>query len=150
MRWPSRNGVQCDLDEGLGPLQPAIHEDCADHRLDHVADDIVAHIGAIFARLRAEPDVARQVERPADLGAGLPRHQHIVAAAHLAFGLVREALVQPVGDDQAEHPVAEKLKPLIGIAAMAAVGQRALEQLRLLGLAAERLADERGEVDHGW
>ena len=80
----------------------------------------------------------------ADLGAGFAGDQRIVAAAHLAFGLIGEALVKPVGDDQAEHPVAEEFEPLIGVAAMAAMGQRALEQLGILGLAAKCFADEGG------
>ncbi len=83
-------------DEGLGMVQPGIEEDRSEHRLDHIADHIVAQLGMIFARLLAEADVARQVERAADLGAGLAGHQRIVAAAHLAFGLAGEALVQPV------------------------------------------------------
>ena len=126
--WPSRKGAQWRFDEGFGPLEPAVEEDGADHGLDHVADDIVADVGAVLARLAAEADVARKVERPADLGAGLARHQRIVAPGHLPFGLAREALVQPVGDDQAEHPVAEELEPLVGVAAVAAMGQRPLEQ----------------------
>ena len=83
----------------------------------------------VLARLLAEPDVARQVERTADLGASFARHQRIVAAAHLALGLAGKTLVKPAGDDQAQHPVAEEFEPLIGFAAMAAMGQRALEQL---------------------
>ena len=138
--WPSRKGAQWRADKGLGALEPAIEENGADQRLDHVADDIVAQVGMVLARLLAEADVAREVERAADLGAGLARHQRIVAAAHLALGLAREPLVEPAGDDQAEHAIAEEFEPLIGVAAVAAVGQRALEQLGFAGLAAERFA----------
>ena len=59
----------------------------------------------------------REAELAADLGAGLARDQRIVAARQIAFGLVREALVEPARDDKAEHPVAEEFEPLVAVAA---------------------------------
>ena len=126
--WSSRKGAQCGADEGFGAAEPGVEVERADQRLDDVADDIVAEVGVVLARLLAEADVARQVDRAADFGAGLARDEGIVAAAHLAFGLAREALVEPRRDDQPEDAVAEEFEPLVGVAAMAAVGQRALEQ----------------------
>ena len=80
------------------------------------------------------PDQPRKAELAADLGAGLARDQGIVAPRHLAFGLVRVAVVERAGDDQAEHPVAEEFEPLVAVAAEARMGQRALEQLEVARL----------------
>ncbi len=48
-----------------------------------------------------------------------------------AFGLAREQLGQPLSHDQAEHAVAEELQPLVILRALAAMGQRAFEQVQL-------------------
>ena len=113
--------------ERLGAVKPGVEVERADQGLDHVADDIVAERSLILARLLAEADVARQVDRAADLGAGLARDEGIVTAAHLAFGLAGEAFVKPCGNDQPEHAIAKEFEPLIGVAAVAAVSQRTLE-----------------------
>ncbi len=46
----------------------------------------------------------RQAELAADLGAGLARDQRIVAARQIAFGLVREPLVEPARDRPGRAP----------------------------------------------
>ena len=71
--------VRCPggADEGLRGIEPGIEEQRPDQRLDDVADDIVALRGAVLAGLLAEPDVGGNTERPADLGAGLARHQGV-------------------------------------------------------------------------
>jgi hypothetical protein len=93
--------------------------------------------------------VAGQVQRVADVRARLPRHQRIVTPAHLAFRLAWKALVEPGCNHQAKHPVTKEFEPLIGVAAMAAVGQRTLEQLGLRRGGAKRLGNESGKFDQG-
>ena len=136
-------------DEGLGALDPAVEINGSKHRLGYIAHDIVAEVGMVFARLLAEPDESRNVESPSDVGAGFPRDQRIVAAAHLALGLVGEALIEPVRDHQPQDPVAEEFQSFIGFPAMATVGHRPFEQFRILGLAAQCFADEGRKFDHG-
>ena len=60
-------------DERLGGVEAGVEEQGADQRLDDVADDIVALVGAVVARLLAEPDERRKPDLAADLGAGLAR-----------------------------------------------------------------------------
>src|SRR5205085_9261231 len=79
-------------------------------------------------RLLAEAEVGRKPDLPRDLGADVPRHQRVQALGELALGLVRIGLYQPMGGDQAEHPVAEELQSLIMLASEARMGQRPLEQ----------------------
>ena len=70
--------------------------------------------------MRRRADLARH------LGADLPGHQRIEAARQLALGLAGKALVQPLGDRQPQHPVAQKLEPLVIGRALTAMRQRAL------------------------
>ena len=58
-------------------------------------------------------------------------------AAQLAFGELREARVELVGDRAAEHAVAEEFQPLVVVRAVAAVGERPFEQARV----AERVSE---------
>ena len=77
------------------------------------------------------------------------------ARPKLAFLLVREALGQPLGDQQAEHPVADEFQPLVRSGAAApraaparhspagdggAMGQRLAQQVRTGEVVAEQLA----------
>jgi hypothetical protein len=58
-----------------------------------------------------------------------------------AFRLAGEQFGQPLGHDQAEHPVAEEFEPLVILRALAAMGQRALEQVQV----GRRVAGGRGD-----
>ena len=131
-------------DEGARGIEAMFEEHRAEQRLDDVADDIVAGVGLILTRLLAEADEGRDGDRAANFGAAFARHQRIVAAAHLALGLLREAFVEPFGDDQPEDAVAEEFQPLIAVAAKAAVGQRALVKPGILERDAEQFDKEGG------
>jgi len=134
--------------EGLRGIEPMLEEQRPDQRFDDIADDIVAGVGLVLARLLAEPDVRRDADRAADLGAAFASHQRIVAAAHLAFGFEWETLVEPARDHQPEDAVAEEFQSLIAVAAVAAVGQRAFVQRFVPKVGAEQLGEE-AEVAHG-
>ncbi len=70
--------------------------------------------------------VLAERHRLGDLGAGLAAHEPRQAARQLALRALGKALDQHVGDDEAEHPVAEELEPLIGLRLLArASGDRA-------------------------
>src|SRR5688500_18306299 len=138
-----------EADEILGSIEARFEEQGADQRFDDVADDIVALGSPVLARLLAEPDVAGNAKLAADLGAGLARYKRIEALRHLAFGFVGEALVQPAGGDEAQHPVAEELQPVVAVPADAGVGDGALEQLEVAHLAPEDGLQEALEITHG-
>ena len=77
----------------------------------------------------AEPEAAR------DVGEGAHVDDGGAQLGQLALGQVGVGAVQRVGDDQAEHGVAEELQPLVGrqaavLVGVRAVGQGALEQAR--------------------
>ena len=58
-------------------------------------------------------------------------HEVGAHARQVAFVGIAEALEQQARDDQAEDGVAEKLEALVVVGAVAAVGQRALQQGRI-------------------
>jgi len=129
-------------DERPGGIIAAVEIQRADQTFDHIADDIVALGGEVLAGLAAEADLFGNAALAADVGASLARDERIVAAAHLALRLVGEALVEPLGDDQAEHPVTEEFEPLIGGPAGAAMGQRLLVERHVVRLVAQRGGEE--------
>ena len=131
-------------DEFVGLFETVIKEDRAQHRFDNVADDIFAHIGVIFARLPAEPDVRSQAQGMADVRASFPRYQRIVAAAHIAFGLAWKSFVKPAGNYQTEYAIAQKFEPLISVPAVTSMRQRPFEHVWIMWLPAKGLDDKRG------
>jgi hypothetical protein len=128
-------------DEGLGRIEPAFEIKGADQRLDRVAQHIVALHGAIVARLLAELEMGGDSDVAADIGAGLAADDRVQAPRQIALRLVGEDLVEPRAGDEAEHPVAQEFQPFIMVRAIAAMGQRALEQGEVAGLVAERFDD---------
>ena len=95
--------------------EPAVDIDGADHRFRDVAQNGVL-VGATGARFAvAEVELGAEVQLAGDGGAGLLAHEGVESAAEVALVGAREFPVDHVGDDQAEHPVAEELQPLIGV-----------------------------------
>jgi hypothetical protein len=66
-------------------------------------------------------------------------HQAGAQLGQLAFLQLREARVELVGDRAAEHAVAEEFEPLVVLRAVAAVGQRPLEETGIGELVAQQL-----------
>ena len=87
----------------------------------------------------AQPEFARH------FGTRHAGHQHDEALRQLPFAFLRELRAQPIGNDQAEHAVAEEFEPLIARSALAAMGQRAAKQGNVARLMAERVVDPGGE-----
>ena len=78
-----------------------------------------------------------------DLGEHLRAHHRGAQLGQLAFGQLRVLLVDEVGDDEAEHRVAEELEALVRLLdavlrAVRAVGQRAVEEAVVDEVPAER------------
>ena len=136
-------------DEALRRFEAAIDKQRADERFDDIPDDIVALCRAVLTRLLAEPHHLWNAEFAPDIGAGLARDEHVVAARQIAFGLFEVPVVKRARHDMAEHPVAEKLEPFVIFAlAEALVAERQLEQAEVLGLMAQPVADESGDITH--
>ena len=117
-------------------VEAAVEVDRAEQRLEGVGQDrgLVAAAGALLAA--AEPDVAAEVELAAHLGQRAHVDHRGAQLGQLALGQVGVVAVERVGDDQAEHGVAEELQPLVGrqaavLVGVGAVGQRPLQQARL-------------------
>ncbi len=132
-------------DESRRTLEAALKIKRADQRLDDVAEDIVAVGGAVLPRLLAEDHLAAEAKLARDLGAGLARDERVQPPRKLALRLLREQLVQPCRDGEAEHPIAEEFEALIILLPAAGMGERALEQRRI----ARRLAERRGQPGAG-
>src|SRR3546814_17628540 len=64
-----------------------------------------------------------QLDLPRHDGADGTRHQGVQPPRQLALGLCREALIEPARHHKAQHPVAQKLQPLIVRLAMAGMGE---------------------------
>ena len=96
--------------------------------------------------------VETDIER--DLRHRLAPHEIRHAARQMSFRLGREALPQEVGDHQAQHPVAEKFKPLVMALARTAPALAALQvdcarmgqRLGKQGRPGEDMADRRGKI----
>ena len=115
--------------------------------LGHEAQGCIAQQGVVVMQEKrrgavGHPDLAdgfgnaRQMRPQADLfahpRAGFPAHQRMQAAGEHAFGFLRVKRMQPFGDDQPQHPVAQKFQALVGVMAVGAgVGQGAAQKDRI-------------------
>ena len=83
---------------------------------------------AVVARLLAQPHVRGQADRARHLRARLPADQRVQSLRELALGGIARP-VQPFGDDEAEHAIAQEFQPLvIARGVHAAVSQRLAPQ----------------------
>src|SRR5262249_16477305 len=124
------------LDERRRGRISAVDEHPAHHRLPNVAAHAPA---AARVRLRCpEPDRRAEVDRPPYVRASLLAHEIGEPTRHFAFIGSCEGAKQHVGDDEAEHVIAEKFEPLVGGGAVARpaqrrnVGERLFEQRAIL------------------
>ena len=114
--------------------KPPDEVDRADHRLDGVGEDrgLLAAAGGLLAA--AELDVVAEPDRAADLGQRAGVDDGRAQLGQPALGEVGVGEVERLGDDDAEHRVAEELQALVGrqaavLVGVGAVRQGALEQL---------------------
>ena len=114
--------------------KPPAEVDRADHRLDGVGEDrgLVAAAGRLLAA--AELDVLAEADAAADLGQRAGVDDRGAQLGQPALGEVGVGAVERLGDDDAEHRVAEELQALVGrqaavLVGVRAVGEGALEQL---------------------
>ena len=138
----SISGSKSRCTTGRRPVEAAAEVDGADHGLDGVGEDrgLVAAAGGLLAA--AELDVLAEADAAADLGQRAGVDDRGAQLGQPALGEVGVGAVERLGDDDAEHGVAEELQPLVGrqaavLVGVRAVGQGALEQRsRVQGLEA--------------
>ena len=80
--------------ELFGGIITPVDQERADQRLHHIADNIVALVRAILARLLAKPHEGRKAKLAADIGAGLSSDQHVIAAREIAFRLATVPVIK--------------------------------------------------------
>jgi len=141
-------GAEGGAHDRLRRRRAAVEERRADDRLADIAKDrpLLATAGLRLAP--AEADVRPDAPEFGDLGAGFLAHQRRQPAREFALAVAGKILVNHMRDGEAEHAVAQKLQPLIGVLSLrrgADMGQRPAQQL----LVGEDMADlrlERGEI----
>ena len=104
---------QARRDEAARRLQAAIQIQRADQRLHRVGQHrrALAHAGAWLPRATpTAPPAARAARRSRPAPAARPDGR---AAGRARPPARRETLGQPLGDQQAEHPVADEFQPLV-------------------------------------
>ena len=100
--------------EGPRPLQPLIDGDRADQCLERPGQNPVTR--AVGDALTvAEHEITAQVHGPRPAHQRLRTHEGDAVAGQGALIGVRKATIQLFADDGAEHGVAEKLQPLVGL-----------------------------------
>src|SRR3954451_3778728 len=126
-------GVEEPVHEPGGLVEPEVEVDRAQERLEGVGEDrvLVVAAGRLLAAAQPhegpEPELAADLRQSAHVDHGGPQLGQLTLRQ---LGVVAE---KRVGDDQAEHGVAEELQPLVGgqpavLVGVGPVGQRAVEQ----------------------
>ena len=116
---------------GARGLEAAVEKRRADHRLQRVGEDRRPARAAALQLALAQQQLRAEVEAPRDRGERLLVDEVRAQPRELAFGQLRKLVVELERDDAVQHAVAEELQPLVVGRAVAAVGQRAAQQLRL-------------------
>ena len=101
----------------VGRLIAAVDKHRPDQRLAGVRQDGGAQAPAGMRFRIAELERGPKIHRARHLGAGFLAHQIGEPARQLAFVGLRESAIEHVGNDQAEHMVAEEFQPLIAVGA---------------------------------
>src|SRR4051794_15205233 len=120
--------VEQQVDDLGGALEAAGEVDRPDHRLDGVGQDrrLLAASGGVLAA--AELDVGAEPDRAADAGQRAGIDDRRAELGQMALGEVGVGAVEGLGDDDAEHGVAEELEALVGRQAAVLVGVRAVRE----------------------
>src|SRR3546814_4318779 len=96
-------------DESGRAAQAGLQVECADQRLDDIAQHIVAVGGAVVAGLLSADHLPSDPERTLDLGPGPARDEHVEPPRELAFRVLGKELVTPGRHDTSESAGAEDI-----------------------------------------
>ena len=108
----------------------------ADDRLQAVGQDGLLRPAAGVLLALADEDEVVHAQAAGDLREARLADDEALDPRQLPFRLVREGFVEVLGDDEAEHGVAEELQPLVVLPVLArlvgerAVGERLVEELQ--------------------
>jgi len=106
-----------------GRIQSAITIDGADDRLEGVGKNGVAAKTAALQLARPQTQVVAEGIFARHPGQGLALDQGGAKTGEHTLGLAGKALTQSIGDDEAEHGIAEKFQSFVVGGTLAAVGQ---------------------------
>ena len=119
-----QHGVEEQVHQGGCALEAAGEVDGPDQRLDGVGEDrgLLSSAGGLLAL--AQEDVRPEVDGERDLGERPRVHHGSPQLGQPALGEVGMGQVERLGDDHAEHRVAEELQALVGrqVAVLVGVG----------------------------
>ena len=121
-----------------------------DQRFHHIAQHVVAVTRAIVIGLLAEQHMRAKLNLAGDGGTGRAADQRIEPLRKAAL-VARAQLMEPFGDRQSQHPVAEEFEPLVvARVARAAMGQRLAPNGFIDRVAAGKVDHERARcrLDH--
>ncbi len=132
------------LDKGNSRVIAAVEIDRGDHRLANIGENgrVARRAGGRLGR--RQPQMAVEPDLQRDPRQGVAAHQIAQAACQVAFRLVLEAVPQQIGDDEAEHPVAEKFEALVMV-----LSGRLAAPASLAARGATRAARRRGNARMG-
>ena len=120
-------------------LVAAVEKDRTDDRLDRVGQDRRPLRAAISGLALGQSQHLGQSQAQRGAVQAVFAHQVRAHAGEVALVAVREALEQQAGDRQAQHRIAQELKPLVVVGAPAAVGEGPRQQGRLCKAVAQAL-----------
>ena len=125
-----QRGEDVPLDKSARHLQPAVEVHGGDQRLHRVGEDgrPLPPAGVLLAAPQA--DVVPQAQLGGHAPEAVLADELGADARHAPLGQLRFAAVERVRHHEAEHRVAQKLQPLVALAAVAAVlvGIRAVRE----------------------
>ena len=101
-------------DEAGGSREPEGEVDRSDYRLEAVGEDRVLGAAARGLLSLAEQDRLAHTELGGDRRQRLGAHDRGAQSGEVPFGEFGEGPVQVVGDDKAQHGVAEQLEAFVG------------------------------------
>ena len=102
----------------LGGPEAAIDIDCAEQRFAGIGEDhgLLAPAGSRLAQ--RHDDMRAEIEEACDLGAGTFADKRIKVPGKLHLAGLGKQPIEQSGDGEAQHAVAQKLQPLVIVAAM--------------------------------
>ena len=118
-------------DHGERRVEAAIEKDGAEHRFERIGDDRRAVSATALLLAFAEAQRGAQIERPREPRERVALDEMGADPRQVAFGYLREAVIEKESDHAVQHRVADEFEPLVVNGAVAAVRQRLVQQIAI-------------------